>query len=339
MGDEPSIYSSKGIAFSPTFECPGMCDHCNIRFDELDASERLPVETGLRILREGKAAGLNACQVVGGEPTIYEDFFVEIYSEARRLSMKRHRPPTNCWLGGDAKRLSAFFDRLKSIGFSSGFRISLDTFHRRIPLEFVARFILTASEYFSLKPFVIGCCDINEDASKALLIRLAEALTQLGLKASYNGGGTFQTEKESFTVGFWAPTRPTWKQLPDEMFRFSEVDISGSIQKFHKEAPISSYPCLGPAGVGYLWIDPSGDVRPCCGNAINFIDELILGNANNNSIEEIIQNARSSEIISKLAAGGPVELAKFLGMTNLLKNKYTHRCDLCHTIFDKYSSI
>lgn len=332
---EPTpVYTPKGIAISPTYECPCMCDHCNIRFNEINIKERLSVEDGIRILREAKNAGLNAFQLVGGEPTLYEDFFVASYAEAGRLSMKRHRPPTNCALGGDEKRLRSFFKRLADTGFSAGFRISLDRFHHKIPVEHIAGFIAVSSEYFSLKPYSIGCCDVDEEQSKTLLRRLACILTDsYGISAVYDEEKKFMVNEEAISVGFWAPTRPTWKPLPDVMFRFSGIDVSGEPQRFQKGAPISSYPCLGSQGVGYLWVEPNGDVRPCCGNAVNFIDALIVGNIHRESVAEIIEKASNSKFIKTLASGGPVELAKILNMGHVLENKYTHRCDLCHTIF------
>lgn len=335
MNDSHSPYAPKGIAISPTYECPCLCDHCNIRFNEINIGERLPIDDGIRILREAKVVGLNAFQLVGGEPTLYEDFFVAAYQEAGRLSMKRHRPPTNCAIGADEKRLRSFFERLAAVGFTSGFRISLDRFHHRIPLESVARFIAVASEYFSLKPFVIGCCDVDEEQSKKLIREMVVKLTEMGLEAAFQDDEKLIVDGEKISTGFWAPTRPTWKPLPDEMFRFSEVEASESKQKFHKGAPIAAYPCLGPQGVGYLWVEPNGDVRPCCGNAVNFIDALIIGNVHRDSIEKIIERATESDYVGALASGGPVELAKYAGMEHLLSYGYTHRCDLCHTVFEE----
>lgn len=337
MNEANCEYTPKGIAVSPTYECPCLCDHCNIRFNEINIRERLPIDVGLRILKEAKAAGLNAFQLVGGEPTLYEDFFVAAYEEAGRLSMKRHRPPTNCALGGDEKRLRVFFERLKAIGFTSGFRMSLDRFHHRIPVERIAKFIAVASEYFNLKPFVIGCCDVDEEQSKSLIRELVETLSGMGIEASYENNEKLIICGEKISTGFWAPTRPTWKPLPDEMFRFSDVDASESVQKFHKGAPIAAYPCLGPMGVGYLWVEPNGDVRPCCGNAVNFIDALIIGNIHKDSIDRIINKAKESSDIMALATGGPVAVAKKYNLDNLLVEKHTHRCDLCHTIYKKIS--
>lgn len=340
MTEPDSVYTPKGIAISPTYECPCMCDHCNIRFNEINIKERLPVKDGIRILGEAKLAGLNAFQLVGGEPTLYEDFFVAAYSEAGRLSMKRHRPPTNCAIGGDKKRLHSFFKRLADIGFTAGFRISLDRFHHKIPLEHIAGFIAVSTEYFSLKPYSIGCCDVDEEQSKTLLRHLVDIMTDsYGVSATYDEEKKFIVNGETISVGFWAPTRPTWKKLPDDLFRFSAIDVSGEPQKFHKGAPISSYPCLGPQGVGYLWVEPNGDVRPCCGNAVNFIDALVIGNVHRDSVAKIIERASNSKYIQTLASGGPVALAKILNMEQLMENEYTHRCDLCHTIFTDIKSL
>lgn len=325
-------YSPKGIAFAPTYACPGGCGHCNIRFGEIDTSITLPLETGIKVLRQAKEIGLSAFQIVGGEPTLEEGFFVGMVEEGRRLTMKCHRPPTNCFLGGDEPRLRNFFGRLKDAGYSAGFRISLDRFHGRIPVEHVAKFISVASEYFSLKPFVIGCCDIDEARSVELLEKLAGLLRESGLAAEI-AGNRLVTDKGQIKLGFWAPTRPTCKPLPDEEFEFRKVDENAEpTDQLKRGGAIGPYGCLGKSGVGYLWVEPDGGVRLCCGNAVNFIEALKMGNVYEDSLEGIVRRAEGSELVAALAAGGPVEVARRAGAGEALKRKYTHRCELCWTL-------
>jgi hypothetical protein len=323
------VYTPKGIVFSPSYECPARCGHCNIPFDKIDTSARLSIETAIRVLAEGKALGLHAFQFAGAEPTLCEDFMVEVFLAGRRLSMKAHRPPTNCWLGGNPDRLRRFFGRLSEAGWTAGFRISCDSFHNRVPLEWTAEFIAAASEYFDMGRFIIGCCDIDENQSRLRVERLSELVSGAGLSASVSGNA-FETEKGRIKIAFWAPTRPTWRPLPDDMFRFREVTTDpDTTERFDREAPIGLFGCLGPRGVGYFWLDPTGDVRACCGNSNIFNNALVIGNVERESLGTIYERALANPLLSVLARGGPVALATEAGVEPALNGRFTHRCELC----------
>ncbi len=327
-------YTPKGIALAVTYACPSMCDHCNIRFNEIDTAEEITADTARRLLGEAKAAGLHAFQIVGGEPTLKPETFVEIVREGRRLSMKCHRPPTNCRIARDEAALRSFFSSLSDAGFSAGFRISVDHFHRRIPLEYTAGFIFAAADYFNLKRFAIGCCDIDEDRSRRMLDNLCRLLCAKGFESRV-GGNMLETPAGRIKIGFWAPTRPTWKQLPDSEFLLKKVSLSVPDKpRWGRRDDIAPFGCLGPKGVGYLWVEPSGAVRACCGNACQFIDALVIGNIYDETLGEMIDRARGSELMDALAAGGPVEAALRAGTLDALEKTYTHRCDLCHAVLN-----
>jgi len=282
-------------------------------------------------LREAKAMGLHSFQFVGGEPTLRGDFMVEVVAEGRRLSMKPHRPPTNCATAARPEYLRALFARLKQAGFTAGFRVSCDEFHGRVPPESVAAFIVNAADYFDLTRFAIGCCDKNEERSRGRLERVARAMSEMGLESRV-GAAKMETARGDIKLGFWAPTRPTWKPLPDSEFVFREVNAGAGASEAPgrgSPAPITRFGCLGPLGVGYVWIDPDGNARACCGNANLFSDKLIIGNIHAEPLAAIVERARRDPVISLLAEGGPVALAAETGLTGLLEKKYTHRCELC----------
>lgn len=327
--NEEAVYTPKGIAFAPTYECPARCDHCNIPFNKVDTGLRLPIDAARRALAEAKKLGIHAFQIAGGEPTLYEDFMVEVAREGRRLSMKAHRPPTNGWLGGDPERLRALFERLREAGFTAGFRVSCDSFHHRAPLEWVARFVATALEYFSANHITIGCCDIDESRSRRILERLAGIMGLNGLETKLKENH-IETCCGRIRLGFWAPTRPTWRLLPDEAFAFREVSIGTPDRERHdREAPVARFGCLGPRGTGYFWLGPEGGVRACCGNANLFSDALLIGNINHERLGDIYERALRDPLLALLAAGGPVRLAMETGDAEALRGRYTHRCELC----------
>jgi len=296
---------------------------------------RLPIDTALRILDEAKEVGIHSFQIAGGEPTLYEDFMVEVIAHGKKLSMKAHRPPTNCYIAKDTSRMRRFFSRLADIGFAAGFRISCDRFHKAIAPELIADFIINSSDFFKLDRFSIGCCDINEARSIERLGEVVSHMNENGFRATLHSN-KLETEHGTIKIGFWAPTRPTWKNVPDDEFIFRSVDpCLSAVKSFEKTAPISRFGCLGPEGVGYLWIEPDGSVRACCGNANIFIDELKIGNAAHENIKDILKKAMMNEMLSALASGGPIELAEMSGFDLDAGCKYTHRCELCFDVFRK----
>ncbi len=284
-------------------------------------------------MAEAKGAGLRAFQIVGGEPTLEPEVFCAIVEEGLRLGMKCHRPPTNCWIARDRGEAERFFARLSEIGFSAGFRISLDRFHGAVPVEYTAAFIAMSSEYFRLGKYSIGCCDIDEGESERRLAALAEALCAEGLMSEY-AGGKMITERGDIKVGFWAPTRPTWGDLADGEFLSRRVDTGMDGEGgFRRDAPIGRFGCLGERGVGYLWVEPDGVVRPCCGNAAPFIDALVAGNIFEDTVGGIIERAGGSRLLSALAEGGPVRVAEMAGAGDrFFGEMYSHRCELCYRV-------
>ncbi len=323
-----SLYTPKGITFSPTYYCPSMCSHCNIPFNRFDLNIKLDIDSSINVLKEAKQIGISSFQIAGGEPTLCEDFIIDLIKSGKKLSFKIHRFPTNCILGGEPDKLNSFFSRLSEAGFMSGFRISYDHFHKFIRPEWTANFIFYADKYFNLDKFIIGCCDIDKNRSVQRVEQLTQLLSSYGLKSSYNDNYLIAGESR-IKVVFWAPTRPTWDELPDSSFVFKDIDTNYTEKNNRADAPISRFGCLGPKGTGYFWIDPTGDVRACCGNSNIFSNALIIGNIYSMSLADIYEKALSDPLIRLLADGGPVALALSAGAEDLLKYKYTHQCDLC----------
>ncbi len=293
---------------------------------------KLGIDTAKRVLSEAVGIGIHAFQFAGGEPTLCEDFMVEVFEEGRRLSMKMHRPPTNCLLGGTPEKLRVFLERLKKAGFTAGFRLSCDTYHHRIPTDWIARFIFESASTITLRHFSIGCCDINERRSRMLLSELCEGLERLGMKAVLEEK-IISTDAGRIKLGFWAPTRPAWKTLPDDAVIARDVtaDTADSDRR-DRAAPISPFGCVGPMGVGYFWVDPDGSVRACCGNANIFNESLVIGNVNRESLSVIRERAARDPLLGVLAEGGPVGLALKMGREEVFNKRYTHRCELCHEL-------
>lgn len=339
MSEQLNTYTPKGVALVSTWRCPGGCEHCNIDFASMTEWPEMPAGEAVRVMAEARALGINSVQLCGGEPLLRPDFVLEIAAAGARMGTTFHRPPTTGFSGAAPLELEALLRKLRDTGWRSGFRLSVDWFHRRVPLEAQAGFIEVYSRVFPLKSLAIGCCDADRGRSAERLGALAELLAARGLGPAAVGEKRLETAAGAISLGFWSPTRPTWTRLDDSMFEFKSVSFQKvSDREFARATPIQPFGCLGPKGVGYLWVEPDGAVRACCGNANCFIDRLIIGNAYREPLAEMVDRARRDPLIAALAEGGPVALAGRLPEAirrEIAETQFTHRCELCHRLLCK----
>jgi len=310
-----------------------MCRHCNNDFKNRDLSVYMDYNKAISVLYEAKKIGLNSIQITGGEITMYPEFMINLVPHARKLAMRINKPPTNCYIAKDIKRTEKFFNELQNIDYRAGFRISIDPYHNNaISIAQVADFIVTYKKFFKLSTLTIGSCYYERTKIFGLYDELINCLVKRGIKEAYINKEKRAIFIESFKVkyGIWKPTRPAWQELKDY-----EVDL----KKIEK-----TFACLGPKGVGYLWIEPDLKVRICSCNGNNFIDYLIIGDLNKESLQEIIRRASKNKIFKILANEGAAGLRKALNLKNNIldeNKKYTFMCELCNEILGnkKYLKI
>ncbi len=317
-------YTPRGIVFIPTFNCTAFCKHCNNNFDKHDLSKKMDINTAIKILYEGKKSGLNSIQITGGEITQYPEFILSLIPHAKKLAIRVCRPPTNAYIANDRKKASEFFFNLKKIDYTSGFRLSIDPYHQeKIPINWVSNFIAEYSKYFKLSSLTIGSCYYDTDKIYGLYNELINLLKKEGFK-------DVKIEKQDKKIiingqkikyGIWKPTRPSWKELEDY-----EVELKMIKNTMH---------CLGPKGVGYLWIEPDLKVRVCSCNGNTFLNYYIIGDLKKDKLQEIIERARGNKIFKILANYGPAGLREFLNKNEIIldtEKKYTFMCELCNEI-------
>lgn len=320
-----SFYRPKGITFIPTYECTSYCPHCNVDYNNIKNFPKMDVDFALHILHEAKKIGINGVQFSGGEPTLHPDLMINVYKKAKSLSMKIHRSATNGSLGNTPQQAHLFFKQLKQIEYHAGFRLSIDKYHCKDGIKTQAKFLHIFSDYFSFRNLSIGCCFKDRNDSSQLLVKLLHELKNYNIESSYNPlDKQLFLQGEKVKVGYWAPTRPSWQNLPDEEFNFKII-------------PQTMHGCIGEKGVGYLWIEPEGDLRICCGNANIFIDDLLVGNLKEEKLSHLIKKINQSKIFYILATEGPGGLVRIIREKDQkllpLDKKYTHKCELCWEIF------
>ncbi len=314
-------YTPKGIVFVPTYNCTGMCPHCNIDFNKHNLQNRMDIKKAIKLLYKSKEIGLNSIQFTGGEITMYPEFMPGIIPHAKKLAIRVNKPPTNCYIGKSAEQSACFFRELKSVNYTSGFRISIDPYHgKKIPLDWVVRFTVEYGKFFRFSSLTIGSCYYDRDEIMKLYRDFAGKLKQNGLRAEIRGKYIL-INGQKVKFGIWKPTRPSWRELPD-----NEVEL----KKIEK-----TMACLGPGGVGYLWVEPDFKVRVCSGNGNGFLDYYLTGDLSKESLNGVIERAGRDEIFKILANYGAAGLRQVLNYKeNILdeNKKYTFMCELCNEI-------
>jgi len=322
MNNRASFYKAKGITFIPTYRCPAKCSHCNVK-DNGAGMGGMDIDFALDILHQARSMGITAFQFSGGEPTLYPDFIIAVIREGQKLSMRCHRPPTSGYIGRFPDKARDFMGRLKDVGYQSGFRLSLDFYHDYYAQDW-ADFTLFFGEFFSFRQFSIGCCGKERGRTERRLERYADNLRDRGLEVTLRlSMGRMYLNGEKVKVGFWAPTRPTYKELNDSEFNFRKIN--------------SRKGCLGPEGVGYLWVEPSGHLRICAGNANVAIPDLVIGNLKKERLDGLMKKVYRKKAYRILAQDGPLGLVESIKKAEPelfpADSLYTHRCELCYRIF------
>jgi MoaA/NifB/PqqE/SkfB family radical SAM enzyme len=326
-------YTPRGIVFIPTYNCTAMCRHCNNDLSKHDLSIKMDIERAIELLHEAKKLGLNSIQITGGELTMFPEFMLQLVPHAKKLAIRVNRPPTNCWIGHDRQKAAEFFENLKKTGYTGGFRLSVDPYHNgKIPLAWAAAFIVEYKKFFKLSSLTIGSSYHDREEIFKLYGKLADELAALGVA----GVGIVKEKKGIFVedkkikYGIWTPTRPSWQKLTD-----GEVEAKTLTKTFA---------CLGPQGVGYLWVEPDFKARVCSCNGNGFLDFYIIGDLSKESIKDVITRAGKSKIFKILANYGSAGLRKALNFKGEIlpeNKKYTFMCELCNEIVgdEKYLKI
>jgi len=316
-------YTPRGFVFVPTYNCTAFCKHCNNDFKNHNLNQKMEIKKAIELLYEGKKLGLNSIQITGGEITMYPEFMLSLIPHAKKLAIRVNKPPTNAYIAKDKNNAAEFFKNLKEINYTSGFRLSIDPYHQeRIPINWIADFIIEYSRYFKLSSLTIG----SSYYDKEKIFTLYDELILL-LKNHFKSVELIKEKKvimiDGYKIkyGIWKPTRPSWQPLYDY-----EVELKKITNTMH---------CLGPKGVGYLWIEPDFKVRVCSCNGNNFLDYLIIGDLKKDKLIDIINRAKQNPVFKILANYGPAGLRDFLNYNEIIispEKKYTFMCELCNEI-------
>jgi hypothetical protein len=241
----------------------------------------------------------------GGEPFLLPDMLVELVGLASGRGL-RTECVTNCFWAENEEDASSRLSELVDAGLHA-INISADDFHQEfIPFSHIGN-CYRAAKSLGLK-IVIMCTTSRSSALKIGNIR--ERLGNGGIQiigSSRPAGGVTALAVESAFI-------PAGRgaSIPRGEWLVGESSVTG--------------PCgdvLRDIGVA-----PGGRVLPCC-SAAGLVDYVGLGNANEGSLGELLEEAGDRRVFKVLFEEGPAELARLLGAGY---GGYVGRCHLCHEV-------
>ncbi|VVM04882.1 hypothetical protein MAMC_00256 [Methylacidimicrobium cyclopophantes] len=290
-------FSWKSVGLMITRRCPLACGHCVTRSSPR-VQGKMAFEAAAGWIREIPRVSRKVC-FTGGEPLLYPEEVRELTRLASQLGLSVSLV-TGCGWAKNAERAQRILAELAEAGLSQ-IVISWDPFH---------------------EPFL----------KKDLPLSVARAAADCGLQPRIRS--TYRaSDSPDFRARFVSEFAPFV-----ELFESQEVVAMGRARSLPpgavsrtKELPGGFCP-----SVVLPVVDGDGRVYACCGPSLDAApgSPLVLGNALEESLAEILERAHSDPLLHAIHAFGPRGLLSLLGAERVEEKEFSGICDLCLRLTD-----
>lgn len=290
-------FDPEEILFMPTADCNLVCPHCNVKRSRV----ALSIETAKKFILDCKRHGIKRIGFTGGEPFLAPDFLFSLTRFAVRKGLLFSAITTNAVWYKNSDNLKKVLTCLFNSGYDGSFVVSVDAYHKQA-LSKVARFIKAAVDIWR-RPDIVSIVYVTgrEVATKRKLQRLL-------------------------------------KMLPRCFIKIAKIDLSPVGKALKLKNPwdgrwFTEDYCKGPGNV--FLVEPSGDVKPCCGYA-NELKEFSIGNIKNDGLPKLMKNIRKNEIICDIFDSGLSRIRERLRSRGIkFPGKTSNNCFFCRYIMTK----
>ena len=296
------------ILLSPATNCNLICPHCDIKRSDTVLS----VKAAKRFLVDCKKNGVNRVGFTGGEPFLAGNFLISIIKFSVNEGFLFTRIVTNGVWHKDERDLKRRLKRLFNAGYDGSISVSVDAYHRQ-SLTKLIQFIKTALSIWR-RPDLISIVYVNgrDKETKQKLAKLASLLN--GRLSGFGSNHPFIRSSESFIKIAKIELSPIGKaeKLKDPWDgRWFKDDL-----------------CKGPGNV--FFVEPSGDIKPCCGYASE-LPELTIGHIEKGSAHELLKNIRQNRIVCDIFSSGLGRIKDRLVKRGIIfPGKTSNNCFFCH---------
>jgi len=297
------------IEFFVTHKCGGACKHCQSGADINKNSSHQHVIAEHAVNAVEKLASvfdIKSVMTFGGEPLYYADVVSQIHKKAMDCGIKTRQVITSGYFTKSAEISKRVACSLFESGVNS-MLISVDALHQEtIPIEPVYRFVADVIEAKIPNAFLYPAWVVSENHRNPYNDKTKKVLEQFA-------------------------------DLPIPVEN-NIIELTGSAARFlsdyYDEPSLSlsdprlSEPCMGPATVYSIGIDPNGDIVGCGG---------VIGNIYTEDILDIVSryNPYENECMVAIMNGGiagQLEYAKKLGIDFDITKYYSVCWDACNSL-------
>jgi hypothetical protein len=301
------------ILLSPTGSCNLACVHCGIK----RTAARLPVKLVRKFLVECKKDGIDRVGFTGGEPFLAGNFLYAVTKFAAKEGFLFSRIMTNGVWYKSEHELNAFLRKLFNAGYDGSICLSVDAYHPQSARK-LARFIKCARSVWNRTDIVSIVYVTGRDLpTKAKLAKLARLL-----KGRLSGFGSKSAHIRS----------------ADTFIRISKIDLSPIGKAFMLKDPwdgrwFKEDYCKGPGNV--FSVEPSGEIKPCCGYA-SALTDLSIANIARGCTAGITENIRQNRIVYAIFNSGLSSIKdKLIKRGVRFPGKTSNHCFFCHYVLTK----
>lgn len=284
-----------------TKRCTAECDICGFACSPL-RTEKMNLDDAKRYITEAYDTGLSIVGISGGEPMLYLDEMYEIIKHARSYGM-RVTMTSNCFWAKTYKETYDILLKLQEFGLRH-IKISCDEFHNKhVPYENIKQVLKVAKEIEFL--ITIGCTVLR---NKKNLSGVLKEIGQVGHNYNFR-------EHACYPLG-----------RAEEKFMEDEFYYTDKLNKSCYEKSI-------------LTILPNGDTYPC-GSMCGLLPIRLVGNANDQTINELVDKAINNKHTTYIANNGVLDYHDYLIQNNLskgTKEQFVDECHACYYLFKYFT--
>lgn len=282
-----------------TLKCPLQCDHCIVDSGP-KRSESLAKAKIIEVIHEAAQIGVKAIGFTGGDPFVRIgelEEFVKLCDSSDLLTVV----VTSGFWASSERQAVRVMERLSSLHMLG---ISTDAYHQ---------------EFTNI-----------ENVENAVLAATRLSIPRIEVQVSYLDDSELRKIEDHFrkypnvkVVGqrLWPVGRAAKYLDAEKLLSIDDIDLT--------------CPSRGPV------VMPNGDLVGCCSSLLNLGEKnpLQLGNLNEESVSSILVEAQKNlhyKFMMTFGLRSVVDMIYAGGKGNLLQEKYSDVCHLCHDIHSKH---